>query len=77
MEELKAQLPPDVREVMKKYEDAGDYVNPEYVNAVDVFDKSYFAYFRMAEGGHVLPRTRKSTRLPNSEKRPKSQKVNR
>jgi proline iminopeptidase len=42
MEELKAQLPPDVRDVMKKYEDAGDYGNPEYVKAVDVFYKSYF-----------------------------------
>jgi hypothetical protein len=42
MEELKAHLPPDVREVMKKYEDEGDYANTEYVNAVDVFDKSYF-----------------------------------
>ncbi len=42
MEELKAQLPPEVREVMKKYEDAGDYSNPEYVKAVDVFYKSYF-----------------------------------
>jgi hypothetical protein len=36
MEELKAQLPPDVREVMKKYEDAVDYVNPEYVNPKSV-----------------------------------------
>lgn len=42
MDELKAQLPPDVRDVMKKYEDVGDYSNPEYVKAVDVFYKGYF-----------------------------------
>jgi proline iminopeptidase len=28
--------------VIKKYEDAGDYTNPEYVKAVDVFYRSYF-----------------------------------
>jgi hypothetical protein len=49
MKELKAQLPPDVREVMKKYEDAVDYANPEYVNAVDESStRVTFAYFRMA-----------------------------
>ena len=41
MEELKAQLPADVREVMQRYEDLGDYTNPEYLKAVDVFYKSY------------------------------------
>jgi len=42
MGELKAQLPPDVQEVMRKYEDAGDYTNPEYQKAVEVFYKNYF-----------------------------------
>jgi len=41
MEELKAKLPADVREVMRKYEDAGDYTNPEYLKAVEVFYKNY------------------------------------
>lgn len=27
---------------MKKYEDAEDYANPRYVNAVEVSDESYF-----------------------------------
>jgi len=42
MDELKAQLPPQVQETMKRYEDAGDYTNPEYQQAVQVFYKNYF-----------------------------------
>lgn len=41
MEELNARLPPEVRAVRKKYENAGDYTNPEYLKAVDVFYKTY------------------------------------
>jgi proline iminopeptidase len=39
---LKTQLPPEVQETMKRYEDAGDYSNPEYQKAVEVFYKTYF-----------------------------------
>ena len=42
MARMKAQLPQDVQETMRKYEDAGDYANPEYQKAVEVFYKNYF-----------------------------------
>jgi proline iminopeptidase len=41
MQRLKSQLPIDVREVMKKYEELGDYENPEYLKAVDVFYRKH------------------------------------
>jgi proline iminopeptidase len=37
IERLKRTLPPDVLKVMDKYEAEGDYENPEYVKAVDLF----------------------------------------
>lgn len=41
MERLKSELPPEVQEVLKKYEDLGDYENPEYQKAVMVFYKEH------------------------------------
>ena len=37
IERLKRTLPPDVLKVMDKYEAEGEYENPEYVKAVDLF----------------------------------------
>jgi len=37
MQRMKSQLPTDVFEVLKKYEELGDYENPEYQKAVEVF----------------------------------------
>ena len=37
MQKMKNRLPKDVRRTLEKYEAAGDYENPEYVNAVEVF----------------------------------------
>jgi proline iminopeptidase len=37
MRRLKSELPADTRAVLEKYEKAGDYMNPEYLAAVDVF----------------------------------------
>jgi L-proline amide hydrolase len=36
-EKLRAELPSDVRETLERYEAAGDYDNPEYKAAADVF----------------------------------------
>jgi proline iminopeptidase len=41
MQRMKSQLPPHVQEVMKKYEEPGDYENPEYLKAVDVFYRKH------------------------------------
>lgn len=41
MERLKKELPPDVQETLRKYEEEGDYQNPEYVKAQMVFYKNY------------------------------------
>jgi proline iminopeptidase len=41
MERMKSKLPKDVLETMKKYEEQGDYENPEYVNAMMVFYKRH------------------------------------
>jgi proline iminopeptidase len=37
MNRLKSELPPDVRATLEKYERLGEYDNPEYLKAVDVF----------------------------------------
>lgn len=37
MERLKSKLPANVRNVMRKYENLGDYENPKYLNAIKVF----------------------------------------
>jgi proline iminopeptidase len=47
MQRMKSQLPNDVQEVMKKYEDLGDYENPEYLKAVEVFYRKHLC--RLAE----------------------------
>ena len=41
MERLRSRLPPDVVEVMRKYEELGDYENQEYQKAVEVFYKKH------------------------------------
>lgn len=41
MQRLKSELPPDVQEMLRKYESVGDYENPEYLKAVDVFYRRY------------------------------------
>ena len=41
MDRMKSELPPDVVEVLKKYEAVGDYENPEYLKAVDVFYRKH------------------------------------
>jgi proline iminopeptidase len=41
MNRMKSELPPDVVEVLKKYEAAGDYENPEYLKAVEVFYRKH------------------------------------
>jgi len=41
MQRMKSQLPEDVQAVMKKYEELGDYENPEYVEAVEVFYRKH------------------------------------
>jgi proline iminopeptidase len=41
MERLKRDLPIDVQETMKKYEDLGEYQNPEYIKAQMVFYKRH------------------------------------
>jgi proline iminopeptidase len=42
MQRMKSQLPTDVFEVLKKYEELGDYENPEYQKAVEVFYRRHF-----------------------------------
>jgi hypothetical protein len=58
---------------MKKYEDAGDYANPEYVNAEDVFDELLLPTSEWQDKTDSLSAL---WSLPNAEKHPKSQKVN-
>lgn len=41
MQRMKHQLPDEVQEVLKKYEAAGDYENPEYTKAEMVFYKKH------------------------------------
>ncbi len=41
MERLKSELPPDVIEVLEKYEARGEYENPKYEEAVMVFYKKH------------------------------------
>jgi len=41
MHRMKSQLPDDVQTVMKKYEELGDYENPEYLKAVEVFYRKH------------------------------------
>lgn len=41
MDRMKSELPPDVVEVLKKYEAVGDYENPEYLKAVEVFYRKH------------------------------------
>ena len=41
MNQMKSELPPDVVEALKKYEAVGDYENPEYLKAVDVFYRKH------------------------------------
>jgi proline iminopeptidase len=41
MERLRSQLPPETVETMHKYEDLGDYENPEYMQAVEGFYKKH------------------------------------
>jgi proline iminopeptidase len=41
MERLKSELPIDVQETMKRYEDLGEYQNPDYIKAQMVFYKNY------------------------------------
>jgi proline iminopeptidase len=47
MQRMKSQLPADVLEVMRKYEEQGDYENPEYQKAVEVFYRRHVC--RLAE----------------------------
>ena len=42
MGKMKASLPPDVVKIMEQFEEAGDYANPEYQKAMQVFYKTYF-----------------------------------
>jgi len=41
MERMRSDLPPDVVEVMRKYEELGEYENPEYQKAVEVFYRKH------------------------------------
>jgi len=41
MNKWKAELPPEIIAVLNKYESAGDYENPEYINAMMVFYHRY------------------------------------
>jgi len=41
MQKMKSQLPDDVQAVMRKYEETGDYENPEYLKAVEVFYRKH------------------------------------
>jgi proline iminopeptidase len=41
MQRMKSQLPADVQDVMRKYEELGDYENHEYLNAVEVFYRKH------------------------------------
>jgi len=41
MDRMKSELPPDVVEVLRKYEAIGDYENPEYLKAVEVFYRKH------------------------------------
>jgi proline iminopeptidase len=47
MQRMKTLLPADVLEVMRKYEEQGDYENPEYQKAVEVFYRRHLC--RLAE----------------------------
>ncbi len=47
MQRLKAELQMQVQEVLRKHEERGDYENPEYLKAVDVFYKKHLC--RLAE----------------------------
>lgn len=42
MERLKSKLPRNVRNTMRKYEELGDYENPEYLDAIKVFYRKHF-----------------------------------
>lgn len=41
MQRMRSQLPTDVLEILKKYEELGEYENPEYQKAVEVFYKRH------------------------------------
>ncbi|HUO42462.1 MAG TPA: proline iminopeptidase-family hydrolase [Methylomirabilota bacterium] len=41
MQKMKSQLPDDVQAVMRKYEETGDYENPKYLKAVEVFYRKH------------------------------------
>ncbi len=42
MERLKLELSPSIRRTMKKYENYGDYENPEYLDAIMAFYREHF-----------------------------------
>ena len=42
MDRMKSNLPEDARAVLEKYEEGGEYDNPEYQNALMVFYKKHF-----------------------------------
>jgi proline iminopeptidase len=42
MSKMKTSLPPDIVKTMEQFEEAGDYANPEYQKAMQVFYKTYF-----------------------------------
>jgi proline iminopeptidase len=46
MERMKARLPADVLAIMKRYEDEGDFENPEYQIAVQVFYRRHLCTLR-------------------------------
>ncbi len=41
MQRLKSELPPEIQETLRKYEEIGDYENPEYLKAVQEFYKRH------------------------------------
>jgi len=46
MQRMKSQLPVDVQMVMRKYEELGDYENPEYLKAVEIFYRKHLCRLR-------------------------------
>jgi proline iminopeptidase len=46
MQRLKRQLPSSVRTVLEKYESSGEYSNPEYLRAVEVFYRRHVCRLR-------------------------------
>ena len=41
MQRLKSELPPEIQKTLRKYEEIGDYENPEYLKAVQEFYKRH------------------------------------